>query len=670
MSDALQGQTDQLALPSDFNAKESRSELVRVSVDAAERGSNTAMWMIAQLRLASMTNDPRDDVRNGAVYTIFRILDSCGDRMSPTMWETYIRSVILPMLEGQGRGLAHLNHEDATSVEGSLKIILQGLNGIFASSSDILVALPAFEEIWYTILGHLEAILQTGSYNINKVVFENITQTLAPFVESKKLSRDSVQAVAELWARCVPSPTDARPSTNANDSALIAYVELLRPIYRLTATNIQAQQVITIIRNLQQCVELALAAPYGSDVDTPTKLQTAVLSTLRILRTDIELVPLKLIVQLASFTALPYGYNGEQTAKRCSFVAFAKKAMEFLETVYKAHVNTVEIYQGGGYLATLKALRTSVRQKYEWEPQGQSPALWAKATSAAIAILELSDPVVQHLDFGENSLEAIWVETIGLFNSIAHANLAASPANQVLLSDETFDIASLQKLCKIITPSLCARGVSDNTRSTFLLSLFNNSLIHAPRASELPSMPRDHPLKDLYKTRFGQTFDPPFNRRIRMSYFCLDELFSLASSPEPFPGSTTSPSDSSGVSLARLALPYLILRCALPLKAYIADQPLRGRMPTPQSQRLELLHMLQKLRTLTCDAGAFPEEDDGQGMVPPAAIRIKDQSRRHLEWLMPLVNRALGEAGRDEEVMEALKGVMDVVIGTAGSGFV
>jgi len=47
----------------------------------------------------------------------------------------------------------------------------------------------------------------------------------------------------------------------------------------------------------------------------------------------------------------------------------------------------------------------------------------------------------------------------------------------------------------------------------------------------------------------------------------------------------------------------------------------------------------------------------------PGRIRMFDSSRRHLEWLAPLVNRALGEARRDVEVRDALRSVMDSIVG-------
>ena len=65
--------------------------------------------------------------------------------------------------------------------------------------------------------------------------------------------------------------------------------------------------------------------------------------------------------------------------------------------------------------------------------------------------------------------------------------------------------------------------------------------------------------------------------------------------------------------LARTAAPFLILRAALTLRSYAADQPLRGRMPQPLSQRRELGRVLARLVALRCEPSAIPNTGAGGG---------------------------------------------------------
>jgi len=130
-----------------------------------------------------------------------------------------------------------------------------------------------------------------------------------------------------------------------------------------------------------------------------------------------------------------------------------------------------------------------------------------------------------------------------------------------------------------------------------------------------------------------------------MSYFCLSELASLVAVHD---GSTER------IKLAQAAAPYLILRAALPLKAYIADQPLRGRMPQPESHRQELLFVLRKMKELNSEPKAIP---DSPGVSSP--------HKKHLHRLFPLFHKAISIAHDDSEVLEELVNLVNIV----GEGF-
>jgi hypothetical protein len=126
-----------------------------------------------------------------------------------------------------------------------------------------------------------------------------------------------------------------------------------------------------------------------------------------------------------------------------------------------------------------------------------------------------------------------------------------------------------------------------------------------------------------------------------MSYVCLSELFNLVA---------VNDSSRERIWLAKAAAPYLILRCALPLKTYIADQPLRGRMPAPESQRRELLFVLEQLEQLESEPQAIPD-----------APGVRSQHRRHLHRLYPLLLKATRVARQDAEVFEHLAKLTDLV---------
>jgi hypothetical protein len=285
----------------------------------------------------------------------------------------------------------------------------------------------------------------------------------------------------------------------------------------------------------------------------------------------------------------------------------------------------------------------------------------------------------------------------------------------VVLEDQEFDIASFRKLRELIIPSLGSEAVPEQSRRAYAEGLFRTSIIHAPAPAEASIIFRDHNanttgvsdvlgLAELYKPRDGRTVDPSPAQRAKMSYVCLDELFSLVAAhdeasaapmilvqpPTPRhashfptaittatkpPSSSASPNGNNNntaagdgsrpqetahalhVRLARTAALYLILRCALSLRAYVADQPLRGRMPQPLSQRRELARILSWLVALRSEPDAIPD-----------TANVESEGRKHLLRLYPLLVDAARVAGRcgDEEVLGVLGEALGVVGGELG----
>lgn len=73
------------------------------------------------------------------------------------------------------------------------------------------------------------------------------------------------------------------------------------------------------------------------------------------------------------------------------------------------------------------------------------------------------------------------------------------------------------------------------------------------------------------------------------------------------------------------------------------DQPLRGRMPQPGSQRAELLYVLQKLLDLESEPG------------DASSVGISKRNRTtHLRQLLPSIGKAIPVAGADQGVLNLL----------------
>ena len=661
----------------------------------AQKGSSTAMWMILQQNLAAQISDKRTDVRNGAVHTIWRTLRNRGDQLTNAVWRTSIRSVVFNMLaidirrqELVASTRDSVDPSELCNINGTSNIIITGSTELFSTFLETFSRLRDFSDLWHSLLEYFVSYLDCESYELTKSIFRSLATTFEATEDTKNLKTPLVNEVASLWARDIPQGSvSVGNGHECKSEAFVAYVDVGKQIYRLLESEISSKHSEIIIDRLQNCVEASTAIPYSKDLDSMTQLQSEVLGFLKRMRLDLERVTSKIVYCLARFIVIPYDrVDDARDGNALTFVAFAKSSIDMVSHLIATHGNKSEIYSSSATASALESLARSIELQYNWQRQGKEPSLWRKATESSITIVKTILPAIRPLKLPEAITQSLWNRIIQILSAIHNTTDTTQTTDSILLPDESFDLTSSATLRDFITPFLSADTLPASIRTSYVASLTRSSIAHNSRFDPLPalqpSQPAAHLLCKLHTVRMGRTYDPPFNPRIRISYACLDELFSLAGvtqstytiSEHATNGSTRS---TNSLLLAKTALPFLIARCALPLKSFIADQPLRGRMPTPTSQRLELLYILKQVRELRCPAEAFEqlereiadldEEDMGEegsaarGM-PKTGFRVLDPRRRHLEMIVPLVSRAIVCAGRDDgEMKMEMQRVLDVV---------
>jgi hypothetical protein len=314
--------------------------------------------------------------------------------------------------------------------------------------------------------------------------------------------------------------------------------------------------------------------------------------------------------------------------------------MALLESLVIAHSSDHSIYTSDALSSALAALARPIVLKYSFPIVPKSDPPWRQATTSALAILTSILPIITKADLKEDVIRPLWASIVMIGNGITNADCSEVPETVNIKDDQEFDITSFLTLRELITPALGASMIPDKTRRMYTESLFHMSIIHAPQPQELPQ-PNQELLATLYQQRKGRTVDPYPSSRSKMSYVCFDELVSLVALHDGSDPRT---------KLAQAAAPYLILRAGLTLRAYIADQPLRGRCPQPLSQRREMLYILKALVKLRCEPEAIPD-----------APGVESEGKKHLHRLYPLFAKAVRAAARDQEVLEWLGKALDEV---------
>lgn len=587
------------------------------------------------------------------------------------------------------------------------KLMLEGSSKLIASYLPKIAQCSQFQRIWQMFMETLIAYLDCHIHDLNAAVYTSLTELLSNVPKPKAIGSETVQQAAGIWARHFPE-TKPHPVSNANQEALEAYIRSLKEVYRLTESDIKPEAICRIAENLELAVRRSKLPSFSSDVDSLTKLQREVLGCLSMLRTDLDGGPATICGLLARFIGLPFeAGKGEMESTGLTFVAFAKASMELVQTFIAQHASRNDIYEDS-LLLLLTNLELPIGLKYRWERQGKTPCLWQKATSTLLIVLEHTVPRIFNAGLGAKQLQKYWEATVQCGRGITRAgrptvllyhcfrilmshfvstsinflhflrtnrqkfigvprvskpnrmlashlehhsltcllaDIDSAPPSTSIFEDEDFDVTALVKFNSLIVPALGSTSIPDTTRRKYTRALFESSLIHATQDGEIPNL-ENEPLKDFYNIRFGRTHDPDPNIRGVMAYQAFDNLISLSAKHDSSPPR---------VKLAQAATPYLILRAALPLKAYTADQPLRGKyMPQPQSEREEILFVLRRMTELVTEPKAIPE-----------AGGVKSEGKRHLMRLYPLVVKVLDVAGRtarpDENIIGAAKGFLDIV---------
>lgn len=614
-------------------------------ITRSEEGTAPALWLLVLVNLSTITTDRRAELRNSAIQTIQRIFENYVDQLSSDAWMLCLRSVLFGMVNAnidvqkRIRTGTQSTADEITAWNETTNTVLGSISKSISMYMEKVEDTESLGHAWVDLLSLLEQYFDCGSHALGASIFNTITEVLSKTEKALGVGSAPLLRTATVWTSYFERRELWKKAPEDNQGAFIAYAEAFKATYRLTKNSLKPEDLMRMLQNLEACVVQSDEAPYSSDVDTMTSLQARVVECFSLVCTETEGLPQFLLRTLSSFVILPYSVNMEKRGP--TFVAISKESMTLLQKLVIKHVSVSEIYTDGALLAVLTSLEKPVREKYIWHREGKTPTIWQKATTTAIAILEPTLPYINKLE--SEPLRSLWTQIIAITNSVTRAQLSNAPPT--LHSDEAFDIDAFTKLRALITLPLGTSSLPDALRRTYTRALFETSFLHAPTAGELPNPPAAM-LKDLYKVRLGRTDDPTPTFRPNMANACLSELFSLVSAKHDAP-STERPAR---IALASAAAPYLILRCALPLRAYIADHPLRGRMPQPESQRQELLFVLRELGKLESEEEAIPEVEG-----------VESRWRRHLHRLYPLVVRGVKVAKGDSEVFDALIALMDIV---------
>ncbi|KAH9844609.1 C-terminal region of Mon2 protein [Teratosphaeria destructans] len=605
---------------------------VRRETQKAATGRRAAQVLFVLFRLREAINGTKKEVRNATFQTMCSIFKNYGRQLEPASWELMLRNIVIRvatddaitrLAEAEPDRTQMSDHEEQ-DVEMS-RIIIGGISDTVAQHLRTIEQIKKLPSLWEVLLSTFEAYIDCERQSLNAAVFGALAKVVAQVETGSTTWTTPAYRTVALWLKRLPEQAEGPSSRDGNQPAFIAYVETASELYRLTRESMSSPQTRKFVDNLIACIEQSDGPKYSGDVSSLSVLQSKALDLLKSIRTDQANMPSRLIGAGAQLAKLHHVKAGK-SRNGPSFVAMASEAIEWLTAMILSHLSDPEVLETGAVLSGIQSLRRLIADKYEYQTEYQSLTLWRRAT---IAAQKLARPILDLLEDPKSDRSvktSLWAEFVAIASGVARANALESVTDEKVTEDQHADMESFKALESILTPRLGDPHLPDELRSSYCRSLFEASIVHQLEPGEIPGA-HSSVLADLQNIRRGRVKPIPYSRREDMCYVCFASLIALAS-----------PRDLSleHEKLAQAAAPLLVLRLAIPIRAYIADQPLRGRAPQPLCELEELLYAFEQIGTLRLHPNALaadPIANDKRG------------ERAHLYFLYPLLMKAVATAG-------------------------
>ncbi|KAL8779426.1 MAG: hypothetical protein Q9213_006944 [Squamulea squamosa] len=607
--------------------------------------SKSILWMCLILHLARLSIDHRMEVRHSALHTLFGIFDACGHRLDAEAWVMCFRLVFSRLLSAGESELTKPHdpeHADVDSWNETSVILARSISKAFMQSLGALSRHRALRHVWVQLLANFALLLKRQSLGLSRAIFGALTEILCEIERISCTETISLDVAWVLWRDNVPTSYHSQKTIDNND-ALTTYLRYVTQLHSMLPNGFDTAQAETVMATLRSCITHSAAVAYGSDVDVMTPVQKLVLEALDLLPKSSEEILTQHVEVVSSFVGLAFQMIDEDVKQGKTYIALSKAAMETVEVLakqqdFKSHGSTAYL------LAVIfQALAIPIRLKYKWQREGKGIPSWKKATSTFLSILDTE--VTRESSGSRKNTQNMWEAIASICDGILAADTDCCDSPSTISTDQAFDIESFLRLQNVIIPALGSPSIPDKIRRQYISSLFEHSLLHEPHPDDL-ARPEQELLDGLRSQHVGRVQYLPSKIRSKMAYVLVDQLFDLAAVHD---------GSAKRVRLAQIAAPYMILRAGLVLKAYVCDQPLRGLMPQPLSQKKEMHYVLKKLVDLNPEPKAIP-----------ATSGVQSDHKKHLFLVFGLVTKALKAARKDEEMRTALTQVLDTIDASLG----
>ncbi|SCU86831.1 LADA_0E00540g1_1 [Lachancea dasiensis] len=596
-----------------------------------------ALWLYLLKKLVECTADERIEVKNGAIQTFFRIVDSHSSSFPP--WELVIHEVLAPLLLQGGSSDQYLK-----SVE-FINLTLKGLIQLFSLYFSDFSIIPNLESAWELLVRYVAKLLQIPSFELSFVVLKNLRCLLEAMLPVEALPDTIVLELYETWSSYNMVYSDSLKSEFKGKTNFECIGELLTcyPFLHqlLNSRNLLDCQKVETIFNVMNCAaRYPLLPEFSSDNQKPSTLQKTVLDSVKVFELQQPLqVELLILTQISTIVALPFetrarienklGPRLSSTARKRipSFEAISYEFCEYLAKRLESFAEVDEQFVNSKrLLKLLKNLSVPIVSKsLIGGSKGTSETLWVRSSRC---FRLLCQKVLTFLN-NRKAESAVPEDVRDSFYSI-FVEVAVTPLKRVSTdidsATEANDMEEFACYKDILLKSLGPKFPTNKQLEIFVSAVWAGSFFHevdeiedaiiksTDSLDEVAVKLAEFPFDDV----LGSTADQISLSKYRAASMCLRTLMEFTIF------------DEAGYDrLQPICVPFMVSRYAFIMRRYISDVELLNRKPVPKGMKLEMLLVLNGLnQVLKCVCAKGKDSFDSQTVAT-------------LQILYPLVLRAI-----------------------------
>lgn len=555
--------------------------------------------------MSKLTSDSRAQVRDGAIQTVFKIIDFHGS-LIPSWGLIY--DIVLPLLldlkkVGEVQNNVNINNGSYNNIKKewieSLSLKLSGLVSIYnkfvikfdgdQKETDINI------KLWKKIIEYFNKLLEFKWLELDLKLFKSYNDLILPLKPDGKHNIEIRNLLYNFWSNFI---IEYDFINNQYQEILAIYVECFTTLYHIIREDLTTEEIGIILSILNKCARYPILPSNLNDDKQMTNLQKSVIESLKIIDSKDEQINSSIVQQLTTILIYPFdtrvriekklnNSNNKLNGKKLkipTFIAISHHAMDLISYRIKQFTNLEVLLTDKGMIKLIQSLLEIHQNKSEGIPSRQRK-LWVESNELLTIIV--SRLINENLSTIQKNYE-LWDLLLASINIC----FEESPWDE---TNESINIGQYHKLSEQIIPAMLSIAKDERIDSLiegFVKKIYEKSYLYKFNDIEQAIIGPQESIDDIRQSLINYDFDQSFgsaevlasydNRDIRVT--CLKELIKFA--------------ESSDDKLVNISLPYFINRSAYTIRRFIADAKLNYRAPLPRIQEEEVKIIVLAITTM------------------------------------------------------------------------